>query len=284
MFSVSTIYSARDFLELVSRTPLSTDSFLQSFGKFKFESAAKVLQVVTECGWVHININGFIVASDRGKEIAQLDYQLALLIQLEDMIQQYNPTWASLLPKGREEAINFLPDNVRQCFKEAGFCGEMTSKLIDIWDRLALAYRNFNQQQMLDTGRMGERLSLKYELERTGEKPIWQSIESNLCGFDILSIADKNISSKLLIEVKATSSKFASAYLYISKNEWRTANVSKNYCFHLWVLKDKPALYVASVIDVEKHISQNAGQGEWQSVRIPFMAVVNEEQPTYVVQ
>lgn len=283
MFSVSTIYSARDFLRLIGVSQLSTTDFLASFKKYQFESSIKVLQLVTECGWVHLDLDGTIKLSKKGSILADLDYKSALVKQLEDMILVYNPDWASFLPKGREETIRFLPDSPKQCFKEAGFIGEFTDELIKTWDRLALAYRNYSNQQLLETGRLGEKLSLEYEKERTGKKPVWQSIESNLSGFDILSSVDSQDDAALLIEVKATKTSLSGASFYLSKNEWRTAKTAINYILHLWALKNTPTLYVVNIESILRHIPSDNGDGKWQSVQIPFSSVLNVNSPAYIV-
>ena len=274
MFTVSTIYSAKDFLALVKNNELSTKDFLKAFERYKYESSKKVLQLVTECGWVHLDGDGNVFLSERGHTLAELEYKDALVKQLEDMILNYNPVWGSFLPKGREEAIRFLPDGPKQCFKEAGFLGHFTDDLIDTWDKLALAYRNYSNQQRLETGRKGERLTMKYEEERTGNRPRWQALESNLSGYDILSRVDKNNDSPLLIEVKSTTSTVEAANLFITRNEWKVANSSNNYLMHLWILEPNPKQIIVPKIEIEQHIPENSGDGSWESVKIPYKAFV----------
>lgn len=274
MFSVSTIYSARDFLILVKDNQLLTSEFLNSFKNYKYDSSVKILQLVTECGWVHLEIDGKISLSEKGEGIAALDYKSALTRQLEDMILIYNPSWASFLPKGRDETIRFLPDGPKQCFKEAGFTGDLSDQLIDIWDRLALAYRNYSNQLLLKTGRTGERLSIKHEIERTGKKPKWQSLESNLSGYDLLSVVDSNDSSPLLIEVKSSIAKLEYAQFHISRNEWKVAKTSENYTLHLWLIADQNQHFTVPIENLSKHIPNNNGAGEWESVIVPFSMVI----------
>ncbi|MTE27022.1 DUF3883 domain-containing protein [Winogradskyella ouciana] len=274
MFSVSTIYSAKDFLCLASKNTLTTSEFLLSFKKYQFDTATNVLKLVTECGWIHLGIDGQIKLSKRGEVISKLNYRSALVKQLEDMILIYNPNWASFLTKGRSETIRFLPDEPKQCFKEAGFMGDLTSELIDVWDRLSLAYRNYSNKQKLETGRIGERLSLEYETKRTGIRPTWQAIESNLSGYDLLSTVSKEDKSFLLIEVKSSTSKLNYAKFYLTKNEWKVALSSENYILHLWVLHSQTEHYIIPFKNLEEHISQNKGDGEWESVCIPFKSVL----------
>lgn len=277
MFSVGVLYSCRDFLKLIPDSGMTPDQFNACFKTYKYSTADKILGVSFKCGWAKITQDGFIELTERGLSLVQFDYKSALLVQLEDLISNYNPVWASLLAKGRVEAKNFLPEDAFQCFKECGLFDKLTEEIILYWDNLALAYRNYAQKQMIEIGRNGEKLSYNFEKERTGNVPIWQSIESNLAGFDILSINGKNDAKKLMIEVKSTTSKIEYANVHITKNEWETAVNSLNYIFHLWHIKENPTLFIVPVEVVSKHISLNKGEGRWESVEIPFKALINQQ-------
>ncbi|WP_224483471.1 DUF3883 domain-containing protein [Robertkochia aurantiaca] len=274
MFSVSTIYSAKDFLSLVQHNDLTTNQFLESFKRYRHESAEIILKLVTECGWIHLNSNGRIILSEKGFNIAQKNYKSALQVQLEQMINIYKPDWASVIPRGRNEAIRFLPANPKQCFKEAGLMDDMSDELIKIWDRLSLSSRNYTNHQLLEIGREGEKLSVQYERQRTGKKPFWQAIESNLVGYDLLSCVDSDNETPLLIEVKSSTSKLKHALFYLTKNEWRVAKRSENYIFHLWILGSDIQHFIVPFKKIEKHVPSNNGGGEWESVRIPFQSVI----------
>ena len=274
MFSVGLLYSVRDFLKLNSISGMKPETFESYFKSYKYSTADKILTVSFKCGWAKINQQGLIELSERGQNISGLEYEAALLLQLEDLILNFNPTWASLLLKGRTEAKNFLPPDALQCFKECGLFGDLTDDLIKFWDKLSLAYRNYSQKRMTEIGRAGEKLSFDHELNRTGKAPLWQSIESNLAGFDLLSTIDTNSTQKLKIEVKATMSNLSYAKFHISKNEWNTALASINYVFHLWHLEQNPTLYVVSLNRITEHMPSNKGDGDWESVEIPFNSVI----------
>lgn len=274
MFSVSLLYSIRDFLKFIPSAGITTGDFRLYFTKFKYSTADNILNVSSTCGWFKLNTEGVIILTDRGRDISELDYSRALLIQLEDLISHFNPFWGGLLTKGRTEAKNFLPDEVVQCFRECGLFGELDDSLVAFWDKLAMAYRNYSQKRMTEIGRIGEKLSLEYELKRTGLKPIWQAVESNLSGFDILSVTDNLSKSKLQIEVKATTSNPKYANIHVSRNEWGTAINSENFIFHLWHLEESPSLYEVGVDSVARHIPQDLCDGKWESVEIPFHVLV----------
>lgn len=96
--------------------------------------------------------------------------------------------------------------------------------------------RGIKSSVLSQTGRTGERLSLAFEKDRTGKQPIWQSIESNLSGFDILSCLSDMDASPLQIEVKASENSWNYADFHLTANEWESATLARNYMFHLWVL------------------------------------------------
>ncbi|MBN8651421.1 MAG: DUF3883 domain-containing protein [Cytophagales bacterium] len=171
---------------------------------------------------VGLTQSGQIELSARGKEIITFGYQQALLLQLEDLILNFNPVWASILLRGRTEAKNFLPPDALQCFKECGLFGKLTDDIVKFWDKLTLAYRNYTQKKLTEIGRIGEKLSFDYEKTRTGFEPVWQAVESNIAGYDLLSILSSDNSAKLQIEVKSTN--ILVKLCYTSHNEKRMAD------------------------------------------------------------
>ena len=276
MFSVSLLYSAHDFLRLIPEVGMTPSHFKNHFHTFKYSTAEKILDVSFKCGWSKLTKDGFITLSGRGKQIALVEYKPALLYQLEDLILNFNPVWGSILLKGRSDAKNFLPADVAQCFKESGLFDEITDELIQFWDKLSLAYRNYSQKRMTEIGRAGEKLSFDHEWKRTGKKPIWQAVESNLAGFDILSVTDSSSNKRLQIEVKATTSEINYAKIHITRNEWDTATNSQNFIFHLWQIETEQ-LFEVPVSDVAKHIPSNKGEGLWESVEIPFNVLISSK-------
>jgi hypothetical protein len=123
----------------------------------------------------------------------------------------------------------------------------------------------------METGRHGERLSVEYERHRTGKMPKWQSVESNLAGYDILSVLSLEDSRKLQIEVKATQAEINSSFFHVTRYEWDTGLLADNYHFHLWAVgQEPPALAVLERPDLAAHVPTDAGLGLWESVEIPF--------------
>ncbi len=272
MFSVGLLYSTLDFLKLIPSSGLTQDVFKNHFQFFKYSTSDKILEVSFKCGWSKLTQFGEIELTQRGAELSQMDYRSALVHQLEDMILSFNPVWASVILRGRTEAKNFLPPDAHQCFKESGLFEKLNDNIVMIWDRLAMAYRSYTNKKLLEIGREGERLSILHERDRTGSEPIWQALESNNSGFDLLSIVSRGNTKRLKIEVKSTSSDANYAKFHLSRNEWQTAVNSEHYVFHLWSLNgETPLLKCISVSDVMKHMPTNQGNGRWESVEIPFL-------------
>ncbi|NJD02813.1 MAG: DUF3883 domain-containing protein [Ruminiclostridium sp.] len=138
------------------------------------------------------------------------------------------------------------------------------------WDDLFVKIYNEREAEKLLVGRYGEKLSVRYELKRTEQRPIWKSIDSNLAGYDLLSQVSKFNDNKLLIEVKASKYEYLHAVAHITRNEWETACLSTNYCFHLWLLSDEPQIAIIPFDDMKMHIPEDNGSGSWESVSIPY--------------
>lgn len=195
---------------------------------------------------------------------------------IREHIKKTDPFWASLIPRGRLDTFQFAPAPVRQCFAEARLLETPPDpSVIDWWDELGARGRSDSDAALLAIGRKGEQLSIEFERLRTGAVPKWMSIESNLVGYDVLSIESSKSSAPLLIEVKASSQSFEYASFVISRHEWEVAESSISFLFHLWLLGSSPVLGVVEIDALRNHIPNDSGEGEWTFVRIP-MAVFKD--------
>ena len=218
-----------------------------------------------------VGLYGNLEITERGKLILQYnDPENALRLQVGHLIESLIPSWIPLLCRGRSEAGKYLPTDVLQCFREAGLFDGTSDEIVTWWDRYSKISRKTNKDNNVEIGRRGEKLSVEYERKRANREPIWQSIESNLSGFDILSTIDEQNQTRLQIEVKTSNSTIDVANFFLSKNEWDVATTSTNYIFHLWSLQPKPTLQIVMVDQVEKHVPDNNGYGKWQKVSVPF--------------
>lgn len=270
MFSVGILYSIQEFLKFVKVTPTKTTEFISLFQNFKFTSPSLILEISEKHNWINIDLDSNVIVSSKGNEIvSEKNMRDALRVQLKHLIEDIRPSWSYLIHKGRKEAFQYFPSEVQQCFKDAELVDTYEKEVVKWWDLLSTIARGKQQDIQLEIGRRGEELSLEYERIRTKEPPLWQSIDSNLAGFDILSTISSLDKTPLLIEVKTTTST-NSFTIYLTKNEWSVAEKSQQYYFHLWMLSNSPELFVLHKNDIIPHLPRNQGTGTWENIKIKF--------------
>lgn len=271
MFSVGILYSVQKFLSFINETEIKATEFSRAFDRFESTTSLLVLEVAEGCNWIKLDLEGNLSLTEKGNEVLnQKDMVYALRVQLKHLIEIVKPSWSYLIHKGRKEAIQYFPPGVKQCFKEAGLIDSYNKDVINWWDILALAVRGMQQDTQLEIGRTGEELSLVYERNRVKKDPVWQSIESNLSGFDILSIVSSDDPTPLRIEVKASTKISNSFSFYLTRNEWNVAETSSNYLFHLWMLGKTPQLFILDKNAIANHVPNNQGNGSWENVKVTF--------------
>jgi hypothetical protein len=275
-FSVGLLYSAQDLIRYINKNTLAASDFLKQFPNYNLirtSSSEKVLEICQIINWIQINSCGYMVLTDSARPIIDsASYKECLREQLKSIILILRPSWSKLIPHGRKQTLDFLPEEIFQCFDEAGLVEGRAEEIVDWWDKLAMAVRGIQNDINLTTGRYGERLSYEYEKKRTGNEPNWMAIESNHEGFDIISILSQDDSARLLIEVKSTLGNFNDSDFYLSRKEAYAAQISKNYIFHLWELNKKSKFVIVSSSEVLQHVPKDINLGKWESVKIPFNA------------
>ncbi|WP_394967535.1 protein NO VEIN domain-containing protein [Candidatus Allofournierella merdipullorum] len=94
-----------------------------------------------------------------------------------------------------------------------------------------------------------------------------------LAGYDVRSKISSDDHSALLIEVKTSTSSLEQAYFHVTSHEWKVAQTSLAYVFHLWCLSGKKRLLaIISPEDIFPYIPTNNLSGEWESAKIPFLS------------
>ena len=272
--SVNTLTSAMALLKRLETYHFSSLSEL-AYSKIASISAEDIFVFSHNCGWVYEDESAPALTK-RGVELLRLQEQ-GLHIDLKrqmlmDYVLKAAPIWSNRIPYGRREATIFMSKDEKACFSEAGLLSDrLDTGIIGWWDTLANHIRVQGQQVKNDTGRIGERNTIKYERVRTDSEPIWTSVDSNLAGYDIKSRLDKDNLDVLLIEVKASTLTLSQAVFYVTSYEWSVALTSTAYVFHLWCLSgNKKLLAVISPNDVQPYIPTNNLEGEWESAKIPF--------------
>jgi hypothetical protein len=284
--SVGTLYALQDLFTEFSTRTFVTNNFL-TLSKYGGSTPEAIHAAGKLFGWI-TDIEGNIAPTVKGRDIhGGNDRALTLRRQLADIIQSHRPPWAAILTAGRKEAKINLPDVISQCLDEAMLLDTTDEEIVNWWDQCAGIMRGEKAANSLIVGRRGERLSLRYETDRTGQPARWQAIESNRSGYDVLSVQDRGSPIPLKIEVKASSRKFKEAEINITTNEWQTALAAPgSYIFHVWVLgangNQPPALFVLSTETIAAHIPQNSGSGKWTNSAIPVRELANFSDAIFV--
>ncbi len=230
-----------------------------------------------QCAWI-IQNNGFIDFTERGNSILQ-DFDGHTITPhlwkeiLYDYVSICRPAWANMIPYGRREAYLFMTNDERRCFNESGLMAGTEEDIVSWWDRLAKLFRGEHSEELEDVGRLGERLTLKYEEKRTQVLPIWESVDSNKSGYDILSKKDCDSKESILIEVKSSFKPLSQAKMIITRNEWDVASCGYNinrYYFYLWLLGQPNKLAIVPAKNFVGHIPNEIGGGRWKEVEISF--------------
>lgn len=255
---------------------------LVQFTKMPSIDGTKTLDVVDTilaCKWIEI-IEETARLSSRGILIVQ-NFDLAVKrLMIGDYIKHSSDSWISLIPRGRKECSPYLPPDVLACVKNAGLLvSPATDDIVLWWDQQAQYIRKEQELATLEVGRIGEKLTLEYERRRTGKDPVWKSIESNLAGYDVLSIVEKGSTAHLSIEVKTSEQPMKMANAYITRHEWKVANESINHKFYFWQLDSKQKmLAILDAIELQPNIPNDEGEGAWQTVTIPFFTYADRFQ------
>lgn len=193
--------------------------------------------------------------------------------QVGELIELMRPSWAALAVQGRKAMLNYLDENVLQCFKESGLIKGHAPDVVEWWDRLAANYRAPESFRKTEIGRKGEKLSCEYELSRTGEWPNWIALEQTEAGYDLVSQVSREDQRRLVIEVKTSTLDWEFAKFFMSRNEWDILyNHHPNAHVHLWWLKDEeqPKNSTLNLDQLKEHVPQDTGNGKWENFSCRF--------------
>ena len=222
--------------------------------------------------WISIDLRGIFIITEHGKKCQALPHtKVQLRFLLKEYFARRHDPWLQLAKMGRGPVLMQSPPEILQLFHEAGLAEDLDQNTIDFWDELAALVRSQTDTKNLKTGRIGEKMSMIFETNRTGYEPKWAAIESNSYGYDVLTRVSSTDGTHLKIEVKCSLENIASARFHLTKFEWQVAERSNNYNFHIWsVSENTPSLAVLTVAQVEPHIPINQNGGLWETVEIPF--------------
>lgn len=278
-FSVGILYSSQTLLEIVESGGLGVEAFHSSFTTIEVADASVVLETAQKCHWLQIEVDGEIRLTERGTYLRSLKQAyLCLREQLYDVLLVNPPSWSKRIIQGRFEAMQAMPEDARQCFKDCGLTSGTDDDIVEWWDRAGTGVRALRSKVSHDVGRAAEKLSISYEKNRTGRDPIWQAVETNVSGFDVLSIVGPCTPAKLKIEVKGSRMGKSEASFFVTRNEWNTAVKSSAFHFHLWLVREQPTLFVVPANDVAPHIPTDGVSGRWETAQLFFKDFSRYEQ------
>lgn len=272
MFSVGVLYSSQTLLEVVEQGGVDSANFAASFARIGVADGKVVLETAQTCRWLRILEDGAIRLTERGLQLRAIaSAEVCLREQLYDVLMAAPPAWSRKMIQGRFEALQAMPDDTRQCFKDCGLTEESDDDTVAWWDRATSSLRSERSRVLNFIGRTAERLSLRYERLRTGKEPVWQGFETNKAGFDVLSVVDATTEKRLKIEVKGSGMRKSEASFFVTRNEWNTATTSTAFQFHLWLVRDDtPKLFIVPADDVKPHIPVDSGSGQWTGAELFF--------------
>jgi hypothetical protein len=266
------ISSAIRLLHIADERDITLEVIRSSFARLEVVPADEAINLALGVRWLDIEDSGLASVTPRGRDVMELsNHVLRARAAIFDFASTQLPTWLYLCARGRADTLAALSPSTRQCFEDAALVSGLASDVVAWWDAIGNLARSEHDKNLLEIGRQAERLTIEYERARTGVDPVWQSIETNLAGYDVLSFTDMYAAERLAIEVKGTLRSLHSAEFHISRHEWIMASEFGNFVFHLWSLATAPPqLAVVSPADVGPHIPLNEGAGSWESVTVPF--------------
>jgi Domain of unknown function (DUF3883) len=233
---------------------------------------AKLIELSCALGWLSVSDSGIAVLAPAGERVFSIVAEhLRMRRGLLDYVEVFRPPWIRMTLDGRMRVLAFAPLEIRQSLVEAYLAFGYDANVIEFWDQLVAIARGQQSIELSLIGREGERLTLGYEKHRTGREPQWRSIESNSDGFDVLSVASREDSRSLPIEVKASRMGLAGT-IHLTRNEWESTELLPRHQLHLWDLSQGciPRLAIVTRAEVAPHIPSNCGSGKWREVEIDF--------------
>lgn len=235
-------------------------------------SSRDILQASLDLRWIAISETGNLAPTPKGVNVLSApDVLSRLRLLVLDHIDADNPPWLQLASAGRRDTLLQAPAGICQVLVEAGLAYGDDDETVAFWDTLAARSRGIRNARLAETGRTGERLSIAHEKARTGRAPKWIALDSNSDGYDVLSCVSSDNPRRLTIEVKTSERGGLTGCFFLTRNEWSLAEDSLNHVFHLWDIGGRtPRLAVLHVEEVAAHVSDDRGEGAWESVRIPF--------------
>lgn len=273
-FSPGLVQGCFELLAITARQQLTFTEIKSSFAHLGSLPTQKVVETAQALNWLQASEHGHAEHTPWGSRLFAIPgYEAQLRQALLDYIDIDHPSWVQNASFGRSRVISFAGSQIAQVFAEAGLAEGTSESVVAFWDALAARARGQRDDRFSQIGRLGERLTIDYETQRTGRHPTWVAIDNNADGYDVLSVVGPTDSHQLTIEVK-TSTQGTSGFAMLTRNEWEMAKESERHAFYFWNLRDplKPKLAIVSSETMLNHMPQDHGMGQWDCTKVPFSA------------
>ncbi|MEG6504141.1 hypothetical protein [Nitratidesulfovibrio sp. 1201_IL3209] len=166
-----------DLLDIVVRRAPRFAAVLAEFAKFRGMPVDQVVEAAQTLNWLKQSDDGLAVVTPAGMRILCVDnYELRLRLALLDYIEVLRPAWVQNAVFGRSRVLNFAGKSIAQVFTEAGLAYGLDDDVVEFWDTMGALARGQRSADAMKTGRVGERLTLMHEHQRTGRMPKWVAI------------------------------------------------------------------------------------------------------------
>tara|TARA_Y100001970_G_C14171075_1_gene824181 strand:- start:83 stop:943 length:861 start_codon:yes stop_codon:yes gene_type:complete len=200
------------------------------------------------------------------------------ILILENLLRHSNPPWLYDITKGIETAKLNMPDNFVKIFDTFHLFNQKRREVIVWWNNMKQLRRSRDEFKLSKIGLEGEFAIIDFEFKRIGKMPEHCSINDDSLGYDILSFKSKEDETKIMIEVKNSTSE--TLRFFITKNEFnKCENFKDKYLIYLIDSStDKDLiLYIFNWEVLNNHIPKNKGLGQWTSIEIkPNSKFLNE--------
>ncbi|HVJ36872.1 MAG TPA: DUF3883 domain-containing protein [Stenotrophomonas sp.] len=265
-------YGCFELLRLLGETPMPVTA-ARTLGKLGVVSAKRVTDCSVLLGWTEVNDVGLLAPTLRGLAVSTMPRTEERLREaLVDLVAATDPPWVQNARFGRRRVLQYAPPEIAQICQEAGLAHASTPEVVAFWDSLAARARGLYDVRLNEIGRAGERLTLGFEVTRTGRTPRWVALDSNEDGYDVLSSLTAENRAPVCIEVKASRLGLRGSF-YLTRNEWESAASFLHFRMHLWDLSfAAPRLAVLDLESVAAHVPTDHGSGRWENACVPFSA------------
>jgi hypothetical protein len=228
-----------------------------------------VIDICMEARLTTMKADEKIILTNFSKNLLKIeDLNEKYITILENLLNHSNPPWLYDISKGIETAKLNMPDNMVKVFNTFHLFDYSRREVLVWWNKMKQLRRSRNEFNLSKIGLDGEFIVFDFEKSRTQKEPEHCSINDDDLGYDILSYKNKDNLSRIMIEVKnSTSNRLR---FFISENEYDKCKKFKDSYFIYLIdssLEDK-ILYVFDWKTLKKHIPSNIGLGKWTNIEI----------------